>query len=184
MKPLLLFFLLFSFHVIYAQSLDYISVRKQNGSVVKNFYAGSTIILQQTNGTYLQGPVQAVRNDSIYVTVYDIRYYPTNFGTYVRDTISTSHVGIRHQEIQRILLNPRRGFFKRLAGPLLMIGGGGYMVLNVINGLAYNESITDSKNLHKLGTAAGAFGLGFLLKKLFATDGFSKPGHSIVYVDL
>ena len=184
MKPLLLFALLFPFQSVYPQSLDYISVRKQNGRVVKNFYAGSTIVLQQTNGTYLQGPVQAVRNDSVYVTVYDIRYYPTNFGTYVRDTISTSHVGIRHQEIQRIFLNPRRGFFKRLGGPLLMIGGGGYMVLNVINGLAYNESVTDSKNLRKLGTAAGAIGIGFLLTKLFAADGFSGPKHQIVYVDL
>ncbi|HEY1021159.1 MAG TPA: hypothetical protein VGE06_02545 [Flavisolibacter sp.] len=184
MKLLLLFCLLLFLQELPAQSLDYISVRKSNGRVLKNFYAGSAIILQQTNGTYLQGPVLAVRNDSIYVTVYDIRYYPTQFGTYVRDTISTTHVGIRHQEIQRIFLNPRRGFFKRMAGPLLMIGGGGYLVLNVLNGLAYEGSVTDSENLRKLGTAAGAFGLGFLLTKLFASDGFSTQKHRIVYVDL
>jgi hypothetical protein len=184
MKPLLLSCLLFFLQELPAQSLDYISVRKQNGRALKNFYTGSDILLQQTNGAYLQGPVKAIRNDSIYVTVYDIRYYPTQFGTYVRDTISTTHVGIRHPEIQRIFLNPRRGFFKRLGGPLLMIGGGGYIVLNVINGLAYDGSVTDSKNLRKLGTAAGAFGIGFLLTKLFATDGFTGSKHQIVYVDL
>lgn len=184
MKPLLLLCGLFFLQIVNGQSLDYISVRKKNGRALKNFYAGSAIILQQTNGTYLQGPVQAVRNDSLYVTVYDIRYYPTQFGTYVRDTISTTHVGIRYQEIQRIFLNPRRGFFKRLGGPLLMIGGGGYVVLNVINGLAYEGSVTDRKNLRKLGTAAGVFGIGFLLTKLFASDGFSTQKHRIVYVDL
>lgn len=184
MKPLLLFCLLASLQEVHAQSLDYISVRKQNGRVLKNFYAGSTILLEQTNGRYLQGPVYAVRNDSVYVTVYDIRFYPTNLGTHVRDTISITNVGLRYQEIKRIFLDPHRGFFKRSAGPLLMIGGGGYLALNILNGAFYNMPITDSKNLRRIGTAAGAFGLGYLFSRLFSSDGFSKRKHNIVYVDL
>ncbi|RYZ60662.1 MAG: hypothetical protein EOO14_06985 [Chitinophagaceae bacterium] len=184
MKPLLLVCFVLVMQMAFGQSLDYISVRKANGRVLKNVYAGSNVLLQLTDGSYLQGPVKAVRNDSLFVILYDIRYYPTNFGTYVRDTITTSVIGARFQDIKRIHLQQRKGFLKRVSGPLLMIGGGGYIALNVLNGGFYNDSVTSPGNLRKIGTAAGVFGLGFLLHKLFASDGFSKPKHNIVYVDL
>jgi hypothetical protein len=168
----------------FSQSLDYISVRKKNGSVVKNFYSGSDILLQQTNGIYLQGPIAAIRNDSVYLTIYDIRLFPTTFGTFIRDTIAVSIVGIRHQEIQRIYLAKRTSFWERNTGPLLMIGGAGYLALNILNGGLFESSVTDNKNLKKIGFAAGAFGLGYLLKKLFSSDGFSKNSHRVVYIDL
>ncbi len=183
MKLLVIGWLFFT-QTIFGQSLDYISVRKANGRAIKNFYTGSQILLQRQDGSYLQGLVQAVRNDSLYVTLFNIQYYPTTFGTYVQDTIGITHVGLRYPEIQRIFLNWHRGFFQRAAGPLLMIGGGGYLALNILNGALYQMPVTDRKNLQRIGTASGAFGLGFLFKKLFASDGFSKRKHNIVYVDL
>jgi hypothetical protein len=184
MKPLLLFFFLLFILTASSQSLDYISVRKANGQVVKNYYAGSDVVFQLNDGSYLRGPIQTIRNDSVYVTLYDIRYYPTTWGTYMKDTIATRIVGIRYKEISRIFLNRHRSFFQRMAGPLLMIGGAGYLTVNVLNGAFYHQPITDSKNLQRIGTAAGVFGLGYLFKRLFASDGFSKKNERIVYVDL
>ncbi len=184
MKPLLLFCFLLANHFLFAQSLDYLSVRKQNGQVVKNFYAGSDILLQLNDGSYLKGPLKTLINDSVYVTVYDIRWYPTPWGTYAKDTLTTTIVGIKTSDISRIHLSRRRSFFQRISGPLLMIGGAGYLVLNVLNGALFDLPITDGQNLRRIGTAAGAFGTGFLLSKLFAADGFSKKKHRIVYVDL
>jgi hypothetical protein len=184
MKPLLLFCLCLLTSVLCAQSLDYISVRKQNGRTVKNFYEGSRILLQLNDGMYLQGPVTAVRNDSVFVTVYDIRRWPTPYGSYVTDTVTTTIVGVSYKNIMRVHLDERRGFFKRMSAPLLMLGGGGYLVLNLLNGAFYDLPITDSKNLRRIGIATGAFGLGFLLNKLFASDGFSKKKHHRVYVNL
>jgi hypothetical protein len=184
MKPLLLCCALFIVQALAAQSLDYLSVRKKNGQVVKNFYAGSTIVLQLTDGSYVNGPVQTIRNDSVHVTVYDIRYAPTPWGGYVRDTISTNIVPVPYKEISRIYLQQRRGFFQRKTGPLLMLGGGGYLLLNVTNGAFHGQSITDADNLRRIGLAAGAFGIGFLFQKLLASDGFSKKKHQIIYIDL
>lgn len=184
MKPILLFCLLFFLQTGFTQSLDYISVRKGNGRSVKNIYSGSRVVVEVNDGRFLQGPVQAVRNDSLFVIIYDIRVWPTPYGTYVKDTITTTIAGIHHREIKRVQLNKRRGFFQRATGPLLMIGGGGYLALNVLNGAFYDLPITDRQNLRKIGRAAGAFGLGFLLTKLFKSDGFSKKSHRIVYVDL
>lgn len=184
MKILLLACCFFVARHGFTQSLDYISVRKQNGQVVKNFYAGTNILLQHVDGSYLQGPIEAVRSDSVYITMYDIRYYPTTWGSFVRDTISTTVAGLPVNEIRRVHLTRRRSFFQRNAGPLLMIGGGGYFLLNVLNGAFYDMPITDRSNVRKIGTAAGAFGVGYLLNRLFASDGFSKKKHRIVYVDL
>lgn len=184
MKPLLLACLFCCTNIASAQSLDYISVRKKNGQVIKNFYTGSNILMQLTNGSYLAGPVQNIRSDSVFVTLYDIRYYPTTWGTYVRDTVATTHAGVPFNEISRIHLARRKTFWQRNTGPLLMLGGGGYLVVNLLNGTFFNQSITDNNNVKRISIAAGAVGLGYLLTRLFATDGFSKKKHQLVYVDL
>jgi hypothetical protein len=44
--------------------------------------------------------------------------------------------------------------------------------------------VTDRKNVKRISIAAGAFGLGLLFRKLFSSDGFTRKGHRIVYVDL
>lgn len=185
MKPFaLLFLFLLALFRTGAQSLDYISVQKKNGRAVKNFFRGSNMLLQTNDGGYLQGPINAVQNDTVYLTVYDVRLYRTVLGSVLRDTITSTSVGVPYKSIRRIYLNKRRSFFQRSAGPLLMISGAGYFTLNVLNGALFDLPVTDQKNLKTLGIAAGAFGLGFLLNKLFATDGFSTKRTRIVYVDL
>lgn len=104
MNRLLVLVILLTAQTVFSQSLDYISVRKKNGRVIKNFYAGSPILLQLVDGSYLDGPIQAIRNDSVFVTLYDIRRFPTTFGTYVTDTIAVTVIGFHHNEIQRIQL--------------------------------------------------------------------------------
>ena len=181
MKPLLLFCCFLFLQQLSAQSLDYISVRKKNGKTLKNFYTGSHIFLQRNDGSYLQGPVQNIRNDSLFLTLYDIRAYPTPWGGYVRDTITTTIAAVPYKDIQRIHLNTRKGFFQRNTGLIMMLAGGGYLVINVLNGALYEF---DSEDAKRIGIAAGIFAIGFLLHKLMATDGFSKKKHHIVYVDL
>jgi hypothetical protein len=184
MKQLLCVFLLF-FHLhSFSQSLDYISVRKKNGSVIKNFYSGSEITLQTTGGMYLQGPIKTIRNDTVYVTLYDIRYMPTVFGTYVKDTVSTVIFGLYKDEIGKILIQKRKSFLERTIAPLAMIGGAGYFTLNLLNGTFFDNEVSSDHKLKVVGISVGMFGIGYLIKKLSSSDGFSKPSHKIVYVDL
>ena len=184
MKPALLSLCILLWLSSFSQSLDYISVRKKNGRVVKNFYVGSTILLETNDGGYVQGPINAIRNDSLFVTFYDIRRLPTIFGSFIRDTVSTIFIGLKKDDIKRVQLTNKSGFIQRTGAPLLMLGGASYFTVNVLNGAFFNYPITDSKNLRALGISAGAFGLGYLIRKLFTSDGFSKKSHQIIYVDL
>lgn len=183
MKPLLFFFFLLLVYDLSAQQADYISVRK-NGRAVKHFISGSRIVLQTTAGNYVEGPVHAIQHDSVYITIYDVRMLPTVWGTRIRDTVSVYVLPLHYKQIERIYLNPRRGFLKRSAGPLMMLGGGGYLVLNVLNGAVFGLPVTDAKNLRTIGTSAGVFGAGFLLNKMFQSDGFTTRKHEIRYVAL
>ncbi|GAA4755444.1 hypothetical protein [Flavisolibacter ginsenosidimutans] len=184
MKPLLLLSFVLLGQTSFSQSLDYISVRKKNGRVVKNFYAGSDIILQTTDYAYLQGPVKTVCNDSIFIILYDVRLIPTNYGGFIRDTISTTILGLHYQEIKRIYLNKRKSFVQRNGPGLLMLGGGGYFALNALNGVFYNQSVPTGKRIKNLGISAGVFGLGYLLQKFFRADGFTTTKQKIMYVNL
>ncbi|RYZ31169.1 MAG: hypothetical protein EOO10_00035 [Chitinophagaceae bacterium] len=184
MKPLLSICFFFFSLSCFSQSLDYISVRKKNGIVIKNFYAGSNIVVQTTSGSYLQGPIQTIKNDSVFITLYDIRYFPTVYGTYFRDTIAITIVSLRKDEIQRILIQKRRNFLQRTVAPIAIIGGAGYFTLNLLNGTFFDNDVSGNRKLKVLGVSAGTFGIGYLIQKLFSSDGFSKKSHQIVYVDL
>jgi hypothetical protein len=184
MNLLLFCFLFLLSNFVSSQSPNYISVRKKNGQAVKNFYTGSHIILQLKDRSYLAGPILDVRKDSVYVALYDIRRYPTTWGTYVNDTISKTVAALHYKEIWRISIFKRQDFIKRKSGPMLMIGSAGYLTLNILNGAFFDQPVTDAKNIGRIGTALGAFGVGFLFSKLFTRDGFSKKKHQIVYVDL
>lgn len=184
MKPTLLLFSLALLHFSFAQSLDYISVRKKNGAVLKNFFSGSEMMLQTTEGAYLQGPIKTVRNDTVYLTLYDIRFMPTVYGGFVRDTLTTTTAGVYYKDIKRIQLNTRRNFSQRNGPGLLMLAGGGYLALNVLNGAFYKGGVSGNERIKRIGTGAALFGVGYLLQKLFRTDGFSKPSQQILYVNL
>jgi hypothetical protein len=65
-----------------------------------------------------------------------------------------------------------------------MFGGAGYFALNIINGLYYNEPITNKENLNSLGIAVGAFSIGLIINKFFSVNRFSRKRHQIVYREL
>ncbi|HZG24846.1 MAG TPA: hypothetical protein VEZ17_09720, partial [Chitinophagaceae bacterium] len=64
-------------------------------------------------------------------------------------------------------------------GSLLMIGGIGYAVLNVINGKYLKESITGKENRKSLGTALGVAGAGYLMNRV---NKLAKKRYIIEYV--
>lgn len=65
-----------------------------------------------------------------------------------------------------------------------MLGGGGYLALNLLNGAVFRLPITDKKNLRTLGISGSALGVGYLLSKLLSSDGFTKKKHAVKYIDL
>ena len=167
-----------------SQVSDFISVRKKNGRIIKSFFPGSPIIAETFYGSYLDGWVEAIKNDSVFIKIFDVRYYRAMHGGTITDTVRTYIIPIYHKEIKSIPVFEKRKKIPAKISKLLLIGGAGYFLLNLANGAYLNQSVSDKKNLKSLGISLGSVGAGLLLNRLFKPNNFSEGKHRIVYVKM
>ena len=163
---------------------DFISVRKKNGRHVKTFIQGSPIIFKTVYGSYVDGWINDIKEDSVFVKIYDVRRFTTNWGSMLLDTVNSSIVPFYYKEISTIKISNKRRFVQSKIDKLLVIGGAGYLLLNLANGGYLNESVTGKKNVQSLGIALGAIASGLLIKQFYKPDNFSRKKHRIVYVSM
>jgi hypothetical protein len=168
MKRGLLFYITLAFaSPAFSQASDFITVSKKNNRTVKTYFPGLPITLQTTSKTWVDGYITAIRNDSIFIKQYDIRTVPTIWGVTKLDTAGSYIIPLHYREIERVLFDKRGKPFSFVTnGTLMMIGGAGYALLNVVNGKYLHQSITDPVNMKSLGIALGVAATGFLLNRL------------------
>ena len=181
--PLLIIFIFIS-SISFSQISDFIVVKKKNGRTIGNFMAGKAIVFKTTFGDYIDGQIEAIRNDSIFVITYNIRTVPTNLGVTMLDTVSRSVFATNYRNISRIKIHQSSGHGQGLLGSVLMLGGSGYILLNVINSAGHSEPVTEKRNLRNISYAAGAIVLGYVVSKSFFKDSFSTKWHKFVYVNM
>ncbi|MBK5273037.1 MAG: hypothetical protein JJE22_18715 [Bacteroidia bacterium] len=182
----LLIFLSFSFINLssQAQSPDFISVKKKNDITLKIYRAGLPITFETQFGATVSGPIEDIRNDSLFVKIYDRRVYMTNLGITKLDTINIYISGFHYKDIKRIRIYEKKRFIRSKIHRLLIYGGAGYFILNIANGAFFDSPLTDKKNLRRLGISLGAIGTGILIRKFFGINNYSRKKHRIVYVNM
>jgi hypothetical protein len=157
--------LLSSVHLL-AQASDFISVKKKNNRTVKTFFPGLPISFETFDKRQVSGLITAIRNDSIFVKQWDVRPMLNSLGIPVTDTLGAYLNGFHYKELNKVSVSDRMKLQQLTPGRILIIGGTGYALLNVINGAYLHESVTSKKNLTSLGIAAGAVGAGLLINYL------------------
>lgn len=161
-KFILLIGLLFFSVSVFSQASDFIVVKKRNNRTVKTFFPGLPISFETVDKRQASGMIEAIRNDSIFVKEWDIRPMLNSFGIPVVDTVAVYLNGFHYKEIGKVDVSDRMKLQQVTPARILIIGGSGYILLNVINGAIHHESVTGSKNLGHLGIAAGAVAAGIL----------------------
>lgn len=185
LRTLLLIVLVFISSLSFSQLSDFIVVKKRNGRTIETFMAGKAILFKTNTGALIDGQIKDIRNDSIFVMTYNIRTVPTNLGVTIVDTISKSIFATNYQNISRIkVYHKAESSGGNLLGPLLMLGGSGYILLNLINSAGHGEPLTEKRNIKNIGYAAGAIVLGYVVSKNFFRDSFSTRWHKFVYVNM
>jgi len=145
---------------------------------------GSPISFTTVYGHGISGWITNIKNDSVFVKMYDVRTLPTQFGTTVVDTVGSYLANIAFKDIARIDLAEKESFGFIKNGTIFIIGGLGYAALNVINGAYLKEPITDSKNLTSLGIALGVAGGGYLLNRIHHHKQKNGNNYKIEYVSM
>lgn len=171
MKSILSFIVLLSFTISgFAQQSDFIVLKKRNNRTIKTYSAGSHLTARTHNGFDVNGFIIAIRNDSVYVRQMETRLGGTEFGAVI-DTI-TYIVGMDYRELSRFyytrdnVLGRKKGFAVVTLPRLMMIGGTGFVLLEVINSLYRKESLNEHNKLPVLAAAAGVAVAGYFLQKM------------------
>ena len=166
----------------FGQLSDMLSVQKKNGKNIKTFVRGSAIKFYTTDGSYVDGDIEMIRDDSLFITSYDIRAIPNRWGVNSIDTLATYHAAYGFNEIGSVRISDRTKLSAISLDKLLMDAGAGYFILNLVNSDYLKEPFGSSKNIATLAISAGVFGTGLFLHTVKKDRRFSGRRHKIVYI--
>ncbi|MEJ7738875.1 MAG: hypothetical protein WKF97_15735 [Chitinophagaceae bacterium] len=166
----------------FSQGSDFITVKKRNNRTLRSYFPGAVIRCQTVYGNYISGSVHAVRNDSVFVKEYDIRAVPTPWGVSKIDTLGTFIIGFHYKDIDMVIFENRASFGFIRNGALLIIGGLGYGMLNVLNGRYLDQPIGDAENRKSLAVAFGVAGAGYMMNRLHKFNNRNGKKYRVEYV--
>jgi len=144
----------------FAQSADFIQLKK-NDKVINTFYSGMNIAFSAESGAYVDGLINGIKNDTLYIQQFIVRYIPTTIGTYIVDTAGSYHYKYHYNQIVAIGRKENTNFNTKGSGAALLGGGA---VLTLASGVLY---VVDKKkfSLPLLLASAGLGTLGYFMAK-------------------
>jgi len=172
--------------VLLAQQSDFIVLKKRNNRTIKTYGPGSYLSAFTYDGFLVSGYIKIIRNDSIIVKQEETRLVPTQFGSKI-DTIAYT-IAIPYQLIRQFNYKNnyenghKKGFAVITLPRLMMIGGAGYVILELVNTAYRKESLNENNKLPSLTVAAGIAATGFLWQKLKNRSEEAGGKYKVVYM--
>ncbi|HEY0677091.1 MAG TPA: hypothetical protein VGD17_02350 [Chitinophagaceae bacterium] len=158
----LLFLFLLTFMFAHAQ--NNVLLLQKRGKTQQTFFPGRYISLQTKQGSYAQGMITRVGQDTIYIRYFDVQSSYTGYGGIFFDTVYRYTTALHHKDIGALIFlkNPTG---RSRSGSLLMIAGGGVLMLGAVNGLYRSEPPREWYKPSSYITAGVLTGLGLLMKR-------------------
>jgi hypothetical protein len=160
MKWILFCSIFFSGYSSFAQSSDFILLKKKDKTIT-SYYPGNHISFTTTNGTPIDADITQIKNDTIYLQQYVVQQMPTTLGVYILDTTNSYRFQFNYNEIKSISL-PVNHFDLTASGASLFGGG---VLLAIASGIVYLADRKDYSPGLLIGGAALATAGYFIGKK-------------------
>jgi hypothetical protein len=132
MKLFIPILLLFS-TACFSQSADFIILKKKNKTIT-TYYSGMNIAFTSETGAYINANISGIKNDTLYLKEYIIRYTPTTIGTYIIDTLGSYQYKYHYNQVKVIGQKERTNFNVKGSGAVLLGGG---ILLTLASGVVY-----------------------------------------------
>jgi hypothetical protein len=142
---------------------DILLLRKGNKTIHK-YFSGSPIMFYTTEGMSVSGTVDCITNDSIFLSQQTIRRIATPEGGVRFDTSNKYKLMFSIANIGSFPAGKKKGKNLLTDGTLLVLGGAGFLVVNLVNTTRQGDPPFGEENLPKVLAATGAVVAGFLLK--------------------
>lgn len=162
---------------------DMISIKNNKNRTVRTLFPGMKLTCMLDSRQWVDGYIHQIVRDTVTIMYYDIRRFPNQFGTFSMDTVGTILIPFHYKEIAAIPKRKQNWVFIR-NGSLMKLAGGGYILLNLINGAYLNEPLTDRKNRQSLTIAGSSLALGFLLGWLYEPNLHMGRKYRLEYINL
>jgi hypothetical protein len=128
-----LLILLFISATSFSQSADFIQLKKNNKTIT-TFYSGMNMAFTAESGAYIDALINGIKNDTLYLQQFIIRYLPTTIGTYIVDTVGSYHYKYHYNQIVAIGQKEKTNFNVKGSGAALFGGG---VLLTLASGVVY-----------------------------------------------
>jgi hypothetical protein len=162
-----------------AQGSDIILVKKGNHKTVARLVPGKPVSLADRTGRTLEGMVDKVDRDTLYVRQYDIRRRATQWGTSVADTVASWTVSCHYRDI--VSLEKTSESFRLIRnGMIPLVAGTGYAMLHLVNAGLQKEPV-DGRTMAIAGAAALT---GLVLNKTHRNHIRLDGKYRLEYIDL
>lgn len=144
----------------FSQSADFIQLKKNN-KVITTFYSGMNIAFSAESGAYVNGRINGIQHDTLFVQEFIIRYLPTNIGTFYIDTVGSYQYTYHFKQVVAIGKKENTNFNTKGSGAALLGGGA---VLTLASGVIY---VVDRKKFSAplLLASVGLGTLGYFMAK-------------------
>lgn len=169
------------------QQSDFIVIKKRNNRTLKTYIPGSYITGSTYNNFQLNGVIKDIRNDSLFIQQQETKLMPTEFGQTI-DTLFYTY-GIPYQSIKRFYYNRqftatmrKKGFVQVALPKIMIIGGVGFITLELVNTVYRKEKLNSGNRLTVLGVAAAVAAAGILWEYLKAQSDKAGGKYKVVYV--
>lgn len=163
-----LWLLLPFYSIAQEQTCDILLLKKGNKTVAKYFYE-SYIAFYTTDGMPVNGRIDCIKNDSIFLSQYQVQRIQTPDGAIRFDTSGRYRLQFSIANIGSFPVGKQRGKNLITDGRLLMVAGAGYLAVNLINTTRQGEPPFGSENLPNVLASSAALLTGFLLSKSWPT---------------
>ncbi len=162
----------------FAQQSDFLLLKKKDKTIAR-YYADMDINFTTNTGAYMNGRIQRIKNDTLFLKEYLVRTAMTQLGVYVLDTVGTYNHQYHYKQIHAIG-KESKGLNLSASAASLMGGG---ILLSVGSGIVY---LADRENFSPtlLITAASLGTLGYILAKSGGKGIVMGKKYKLVYVGL
>ena len=180
MKPILPI-LLFITTTSFSQSADFIQLKKNN-KTIGAYYSGMNIAFTSESGSFIDAMINGIKDDTLYLQQFIVRYLPTNIGTYIVDTVGSYRYKFHYNQIAAIGRKEKSNFNVKGSGAALLGGGA---VLTLASGIIY---VADRKKFSAplLLASVGLGTLGYFMAKGSKHGGAYVMGkkYKLVYMNM
>lgn len=132
---------------------------KKKGRTIKRFYTGKNFSFYTTDGMPVHGRLDSTVRDSIFLTYFQEERVPTQWGTYTTQVHGTFDLKFSMANVGSLPRDKRSG----LLPGILILGGAGFTVVNIINTVREGDAPFGKDNIAYVLSGLAAVATGTLM---------------------